>query len=148
MISLNLPSFEYKVKKVDGKILIFDVIRKKYVVLTPEEWVRQHFLHYMISDRRYPRALIKIETGLVFNTLQKRCDITVYSRDGKPWLLVECKSPDVQINQRTLHQASVYNSTIQASYIVLTNGLKHICCVVDGPQQTLNVIDELPEYGL
>ena len=84
MYQLNLPTFDYKLKKADGKVWIFDVIRKKYIVLTPEEWVRQHFIHYLINDFKYPRSLVKIEGGLTYNQLQKRSDITVFDREGKP----------------------------------------------------------------
>lgn len=146
MVSLNLPSFEYKVKKVDGKVFIFDILRKKYMVLTPEEWVRQHFVHYMINHLKYPRALIKIETGLIYNTLLKRFDIAVFNREGKPWLLVECKSPQQPVDQEVLRQASVYNLTIKARYVVLTNGLTHKCCEIDTELNTWKVLHELPAY--
>jgi hypothetical protein len=146
MVSLNLPSFEYKVKKVDGKIFIFDILRKKYMVLTPEEWVRQHFVHYMIDHLKYPRALIKVETGLIYNTLLKRFDIAVFNREGKPWLLVECKSPQQPVDQEVLRQASVYNLTIKARYVVLTNGLTHKCCEIDTELKTWKVMHELPAY--
>src|SRR5690606_27113443 len=93
MVDLNLPSFEYRIKKTEEKTFIFDEIRKKFVVLTPEEWVRQHFVHYMIGHLRYPRALINVETGLAYNQLRKRSDIVLYDRTGKPWMIVECKAP-------------------------------------------------------
>lgn len=146
MVALNLPSFEYNVKKADGKMFIFDILRKKYVTLTPEEWVRQHFIHYMIEQLNYPKSLIRIETGLVYNTLSKRCDITVFDRTGTPWLIVECKAPEQKIDQETLRQASVYNLTIKARYVVLTNGLKHICCETNYGQQAWKSLNELPAY--
>lgn len=147
MIPLNLPSFEYTLKKSDGKTWILDIVRKKYVVLTPEEWVRQHFIHYMIAHLKYPRALVTVETGLVYNTLHKRCDITVFNRSGMPWLMVECKSPQQKINNDTLKQATVYNLTIQARYVVLTNGLKHICLKKESPESWIN-LSELPLFDL
>ena len=147
LIPLSFPPFEYKLKKSDGKVLIFDIIRKKYVVLTPEEWVRQHFIHFMIEKLHYPRSLIKIESGLIYNTLQKRCDITVYDRYAKPWLLAECKAPEQAINENTLRQASVYNLSIQAPHLVLTNGLKHVCCKVDHVHKTSAVSEGFPVYA-
>ena len=147
MISLNLPPFEYKVKKADGKVLIFDVLRKKYVVLTPEEWVRQHFIHFMTGQLKYPKSLIRIETGLLYNTLHKRCDITVFNRSGNPWLIVECKSPELSICNDTLRQASVYNLAIKARYVVLTNGLNLMCLDTQTPEkQPWKILHELPAY--
>jgi hypothetical protein len=113
MMKLNLPSFDCVVKKEEGKFLILDVIRKKYLVLTPEEWVRQHFVNYLITELNYPKSLIKIEGGLTFNKLSKRSDIVVFNRHGEPWMIVECKSPSQKINQSTLRQASVYNHTLK-----------------------------------
>ena len=101
MHQLNLPSFDYKLKKADGKVWIFDVIRKKYIVLTPEEWVRQHFIHYLLHELKYPRSLVKIEGGLSYNTLSKRSDIVVFDRDGRPWMLVECKSPEFKLSEKS-----------------------------------------------
>lgn len=124
---LNLPEFECNLKKSEGKVWIFDVIRKKFVILTPEEWVRQHVINYFIHHLKYPKSLIKIERGLIFNTLQKRSDILVYDRLGKPWMLVECKSFDVELDQKSVQQAATYNASVKAKFIALTNGLKHIC---------------------
>src|SRR5204863_9718286 len=98
MYALNLPTFEYKLKKADGKVWIFDVIRKKFVVLTPEEWVRQHFVNYLIQHLQYPKSLIKIEGGLTFNQLQKRSDIVVFDRFAKPWMVIECKAPTLRLS--------------------------------------------------
>src|SRR5690349_1542646 len=123
MVQLNLPAFEYQLKKEEGKVWIFDNLRKKYLVLTPEEWVRQHFVNYLIQERKYPRALIKLEGGLSYNTLAKRSDIVVFDREGKPWMIVECKAPDVVISDGTLRQASMYNAQLKAKYLAVTNGL-------------------------
>lgn len=147
MIKLNLPSVAFTVKKADGKVWIFDVIRKKFVVLTPEEWVRQHFVQYLISDLHYPKSLIKIEGGLFYNTRQKRSDIVVFDRDGNPWMVVECKSPDVKITSQTVLQASVYNATLQAPYMTLTNGLVHFCAEVNWMEGTSHLVDLLPTYN-
>ena len=147
MIRLNLPSFDYKVKKTNGKFFIYDIIRKKYVTLTPEEWVRQHFIHFMIQELKYPKALIKVETGLIYNKLRKRSDIVVYDRMGKPWMITECKSPGQKIDKYALQQVSVYNSNLNAKYLTLTNGLKNICCNVDAISKKINTMNQFPPYS-
>ncbi len=147
MVDLNLPSFEYRIKKTEEKAFIFDEIRKKFVVLTPEEWVRQHFVHYMIGHLRYPRALINVETGLAYNQLRKRSDIVLYDRTGKPWMIVECKAPHQTIGPLALQQVSVYNASIRALYIVMTNGLTSICARIDRTNNTTEVLREFPEFA-
>jgi hypothetical protein len=146
MQKLNLPDFELKVKEADGKRWIFDAIRKKFLVLTPEEWVRQHFIHYLTGTLNYPRSLIKVEGGLTYNQLAKRSDIVVFDRDGKPWMLVECKSPDIKIDQSTLRQASVYNVSLKAKYITVTNGLVHYCSHIDWNENKIELLNALPDY--
>jgi hypothetical protein len=146
MHKLNLPEFDYKLKKADGKVWIFDVIRKKYIVLTPEEWVRQHFVHYLIAEKKYPRGLIKVEGGLVYNELQKRTDIVVFNRQGKPWMIIECKSPSMRVSSATLMQVSVYNSSLQAGYVSVTNGLVHLCAEIDWTERKTTVLSELPAF--
>jgi hypothetical protein len=146
MIKLNLPEFEYKLKKADGKVWIFDVIRKKYLILTPEEWVRQHFIHYLIGELKYPKALLKVEGGLTYNQLQKRSDILVFDREGKPWMVIECKSPDQKLSQATLEQASAYNATLRAKFLSVTNGMLHLCASTDWSLSKTTVLDKLPEY--
>jgi hypothetical protein len=146
MDKLNLPPFDYVLKKEEGKVFILDIIRKKYLVLTPEEWVRQHFIHYLIHHLNYPRALLKVEGGLQYNRLQKRTDIVVYNREGTPWMVVECKSPSQKINRQVVNQASVYNASLKAKYITITNGLIHFCCVIDWETKQTATLDTLPAY--
>jgi len=146
MYKLNLPQFDYKLKKADGKVWIFDGIRKKFIVLTPEEWVRQHFIHYLIADKKYPRSLIKVEGGLLYNALQKRTDIVVYSRQGKPWMIVECKSPTLKVSAATLSQVSVYNSTLKADFISVTNGLIHLCARIDWDKRATTLLEDTPPF--
>jgi hypothetical protein len=146
MHQLNLPSFDYKLKKADGKVWIFDLIRKKYIVLTNEEWVRQHFIHYLVADFKYPKSLLKVEGGLTYNTLQKRSDILVFDREGKPWMVIECKSPATKLSQDTLLQASVYNSTHRAKYVTVTNGLIHCCAAIDWTAGTTTLLENLPQF--
>jgi len=143
---LNLPSIDSKIKKEGGKLLIFDIIRKKYIVLTPEEWVRQHFIHFLISGKGYPRSLFKIESSLSFNKLQKRSDILVHDRLGKPWMLVECKSPAIKLSQKAFNQIAVYNMTVGAKYLAVTNGMVHYCCEAPALGTESKFLDVFPEF--
>lgn len=127
MIKLNLPAFDYKLKKADGKVWIFDGIRKKYVVLTPEEWVRQHVVQYMLNHLGYPKSLIRVEVSLTYNSLDKRADVIVFDREGKPWMVVECKAPDLTLTQSVAMQVATYNKSLQAPFVVITNGMKVYC---------------------
>ena len=146
MVNLNLPTFDYKLKKVEGKVWIFDIIRKKYIMLTPEEWVRQHFIHYIINTFNYPKTLIKVEGGLSYNQLAKRSDILVFDREGKPWMVIECKSPELRLSTTTLQQASVYNATLRAKYLTVTNGLLYYCSLTDWIEGKTELLKELPSY--
>ena len=128
MYKLNLPAANLSIRKDQGKVWIFDMIRKKYVVLTPEEWVRQHFVHYLINDMKYPRSLFRLEGALTYNALQKRSDILIRNREGKPWMLIECKSPAIKLTQKAFNQIAVYNMTIGAAFLAVTNGMVHYCC--------------------
>lgn len=147
MHKLNLPPFDHKLRNADGKVWIFDVIRKKYLILTPEEWVRQHFVHYLLSSLKYPRSLIKVEGGLKYNTLGKRSDIVVFDREGSPWMVIECKSPETPVNENIFRQASVYNATLKAKYVTVTNGLLHYCCRTWWDENRIEILTSLPEFG-
>lgn len=147
MYKLNLPAFEPLIRKQEGKVYIFDNIRKKYVLLTPEEWVRQNFVNYLINHLNYPRALFKIEGGLTYNQLQKRSDILVRDRAGKPWMLIECKSPEVKVTQAAFNQVAVYNMTIGARYVAITNGLVQYCFHSLHSESGKNLfLDSFPEF--
>ena len=146
MFSLNLPPFDYKLKKAEGKLWIFDIIRKKWIVLTPEEWVRQHFIHMLIEQKKYPRSLIRVEGGLQYNELQKRSDILVFNRDGAPWMLIECKAPEIRLSEKSVFQASVYNATLRAQYVAVSNGLRHLYAEIHWEKGTTSWIEELPKY--
>ncbi len=147
MQALNLPAYEYKLKHSAGNSFIFDPVRKKFVLLTPEEWVRQHFLHYLTEHLAYPRSLISIERGLQYNRLQKRTDLRVYASTGEPLVLIECKAVSVAISAATVKQAVVYNQTIRAPYIMLTNGQEHYCWKVDFATASYEVLNEIPAFG-
>ena len=144
-MQLNLPAFEHKLKDDKGKPYIFDVIRKKYVKLDPEEWVRQHFIHYLFS-LSYPKSLIQVERGHHYQKLQKRTDIMVYDRAGKPFLLVECKAPGVPLSSATFRQAGIYNRTFEAPYLAITNGLQHYFCGIDFKERKYQFLSALPDF--
>jgi hypothetical protein len=144
MESLNLPAFPYKVKQVNGKPHIFDIIRRKFVVLTPEEWVRQHFVHLLITHYGYPKSLFAIETGLQYNSLAKRSDIMILSSNSLPFLLVECKAPFVAVGDATFAQISRYNFTLQPQYLAVTNGISHYCFKAVNGQ--IEFMDDFPAY--
>ena len=144
MESLNLPEFAYKVKQVNGKPHIFDIIRRKFVSLTPEEWVRQHFIHLLISEYGYPKSLFAVETGMQYNSLAKRTDIMILSSESLPFLLVECKAPFISVNDATFAQISRYNFTLQPQYLAVTNGLSHYCFKAVNGQ--IHFMDDFPKY--
>lgn len=146
MYKLNLPVFDYKLRKTEGKVWIFDVIRKKYILLTAEEWVRQHFVHFLITGLNCPAPLIKVEGGLTYNKLRKRSDIVVFDRQGSPWMIVECKSPEQKLSPEVLHQAGAYNASLQAQYVTLTNGLVHLCLFIDKAAGKATLLEGLPQY--
>ncbi|NEM97460.1 type I restriction enzyme HsdR N-terminal domain-containing protein [Pontibacter burrus] len=147
MDALNLPPFEHKITKSGANYLIFDILRRKNIVLTPEEWVRQHFLHYLLNSLGYPKSLISIERGTTYNKLQKRTDLCVYDTSGSPYMLVECKAAAVPITQDVVKQVSVYNQTIKAKVVVITNGLDHYCWLVDFESRQFKPLQEIPVYN-
>jgi hypothetical protein len=148
MLPLNLPQFDVQLKKSEGKVWIFDVIRKKYILLTPEEWVRQHLVNYFIHHMKYPKSLISVERGLHYNQLQKRSDITIFDRTGNPWMIIECKSPDVALDQKSVLQVAVYNSDVKAKYVSVSNGLKHICYEPKPDVKDVVLLKDFPEYNV
>jgi hypothetical protein len=142
---LNLPSFEPRIQETEGGTLIFDPVRKKFVTLTQEEWVRQHFLNLLIGHLGYPTALLKAETGMIYHQSAKRTDILAYHRTGAPYLLVECKAPTIPIDANTLKQAAEYNKVLTARYLAVTNGLRHL--VWELIEQTYVPLNEFPRFN-
>lgn len=143
---LNLPQSSFQFKELYGKLTVFDILRKKFVVLTPEEWVRQNFVHYLINNLKYPKSLIKLESGVKINELAGRSDILVYNREGKCFLLIECKAPEVAINNKVFEQVGRYNLKHKAEFIGVTNGLKHYCCRIDHVQNKFEFQQGFPEF--
>lgn len=143
---LNLPSFEAKVIRKDGRPAIFDFIRRRYVTLTPEEWVRQHFVHFLIEHKGYPRALMANEVQLKLNHTQKRCDTVLYRRDLTAQMIVEYKAPNVEITQAVFDQIGRYNLVLHVDYLVVSNGLQHYCCRMDYVQNRYQFLPDIPLY--
>ena len=148
MQKLNLPNYKFKLKSNENKTLIFDNLRKKYMVLTPEEWVRQHFVQFLIEEKNYPPSLIAIEKQVLVNNLKKRSDILVFNKEGNPDIIVECKAPKIKITQATFDQIARYNSTLNANFLVVTNGLNHFYCKMDFENETYIFLKEIPDYKL
>ena len=146
MNKLNLPTYSIKLKEEEGKKFIFDDIRKKYLVLTPEEWVRQNFIQYLLQEKAYPKTLISIEKGLKLNQLSKRADALIYNRAGHPLLLIEFKASNVKINQDTFEQIARYNQVFKVPYLIVTNGMIHYCCKIDFKENNFQFLEEIPAY--
>ncbi len=146
MVTLNLPAFAHKTKQVDGKGYIFDLLRRKYVRLSPEEWVRQHIVNLLLTHYAYPKALIRSEGGLVLNQTMKRTDVMVYDRKGQPFLIVECKAPHIALSQAVFDQITRYNHVHRAPYVVVSNGLTHYCCGIDHDTAQVRFLDDFPAY--
>lgn len=146
MQPLNLPTYPFKIKSSENKYFIFDIIRKKYVVLTPEEWVRQHIIHYLIEEKNYPISLIAVEKKVTVNKLTKRTDILVFNNKGNPHIIVECKAPSIKISQDAFDQIARYNLKLDANYLIVTNGLKHYHCQMDFVKQEYIFLDTIPNH--
>ena len=147
MEALNFKNYSFRLKKADDKLWIFDLIRRKYVVLQPEEWVRQHVVHFLIEEKGYPKSLINVEKKLSVNGLAKRYDVVVYSKKGVVLLVVECKAPNVTITQQTFDQIARYNLSLNAQYLMVTNGITHYYCQMDYNQYKYIFLADLPHYN-
>lgn len=147
MQKLNLPTYSFQWKEENGKTYIFDSIRKKYLVCSPEEWVRQNFVQYLIHERNCPSSLLVLEKGLKLNQLQKRADVLVYDNQGLPLALVECKAHSVRINQETFDQIARYNIVFKVPFLIVTNGLEHYCCKIDWEQKSFSFLEKIPDYN-
>lgn len=146
MNKLNLPFYQFKTKIINQKTYIFDILRKKYIILTPEEWVRQNFINYLISEKKYPQSRIVNEVQIEINGLKKRCDTLILNEELKPIVIIEFKAPTVELTQLTFDQAAVYNAKLNVSYLIISNGLNHYCCVVDYLSRKYNFLNQIPDY--
>jgi len=145
---LNFPTYSFRFKNSENKRLIFDDIRKKFVILQPEEWVRQHCVQYLIQAKNCPKSLINVEKELKLNTLRKRYDIVVYNSDGSIHLIVECKAPSKTIDQTTFDQIARYNLELNATYLMVTNGINHYYCQMDFERERYTFLKNIPDYTL
>jgi hypothetical protein len=146
MQELNFSKFPFRFKNSENKISIFDCIRKKFVILQPEEWVRQHCIQFLVQEKKYPESLINVEKELKVNGLSKRYDIVVFNPDGSIHIIVECKAPQITINQETFNQIARYNLTLNATYLMVTNGLNHYYCQMDFKNECYNFLENIPDY--
>ena len=148
MYRLNLPSYPIKIKERGEKQLIFDFLRRKYVALTPEEWVRQHFVHFLVDQKHYPQSLLSNEVELKVGEKKLRCDTLLYNKDLQPRMIIEYKAPTIQLQQKTFDQISAYNLLLKVDYLVVSNGLQHYCCKMDYSLQEYTFLESLPDYEL
>jgi len=146
MENLNLPTYSFKIKSELQRKLIFDSIRKKYIVLTPEEWVRQNFIRYLIEEKGYPASLIAVEKKVDVNLLPQRSDIVLYNGNANPVMIVECKSAKIKITQDVFNQVARYNMKLRVPFLVVSNGLRHFCCYMDYEKKSFRFLEDIPEY--
>ena len=147
MLSLNLPPYATKISVRDGKNAIWDIIRRKYVALTPEEWVRQHFVHFLIEHKGYPVSLLANEVALTLNGTSRRCDTVLYDRTLSPRMIIEYKAPHISITQKVFDQIYRYNLVFHVDYLIVTNGLSHYCCRMNYENNSYQFLTDVPEYG-
>ncbi len=146
MYSLNLPSYDAKIRKKGSIMEIYDSLRRKYITLTPEEWVRQHFVNWLIVDKNYPASLMANEAGIKLNSQIRRCDTVVYNQQLDPLMIIEYKESNVPINQNVFDQVVRYNTVLKVQYIVVSNGVNHYCCKMDYEKQSYEFLTEIPNY--
>lgn len=146
-IPLNLPVYPLRLKDEAGQRWVFDEVRKKFLVLTPEEWVRQHLVHFLIQQKQFPKSLIQVEGGLKYNGLQKRSDVLIYNQKGEKLLLAECKAPSVKITQDVFDQIARYNFVHRVQWLLVSNGLEHFCCKLNWETESYQFLPELPLFS-
>lgn len=147
MQKLNFPSYSFRFKNSENKISVFDSLRKKFILLTPEEWVRQHAVHYLLWEKKFPASLLSVERQLKVNNLIKRYDILAFNPDGSIHLVVECKASSIKINQDSFDQIARYNLSLNATYLMVTNGLQHYYCQMDYDNERYNFLKDIPLWG-
>ena len=146
MHSLNFPSYNFRLKNSENKVAVFDELRKKFVILTPEEWVRQHVVHFLLKEKRIPKSLLNVEKQLKVHGLLKRYDVLAYNPDGSIHLVVECKAASVPIAQETFDQVARYNLTLNSTFLMVTNGLQHYFCKMNYAEEKYDFLPDLPEW--
>ena len=146
MLPLNLPSYPAKIQKRNGKNVIFDPLRQKYVALTPEEWVRQHFVHFLTDFKGYPKGLLANEIQLDLNGTKKRCDTVLFNKDLSARMIVEYKAPNIEITQAVFDQITRYNMVLKVEYLIVSNGIRHYCCRIDYNTLKYTFLPDIPSY--
>ena len=146
MFPLYLPPYEIKISKTNGKTCVLDILRRKYVALTPEEWVRQHFVHYLIEQKGYPKGLLANEVELQIGEKKLRCDTLLYNRALQPKMIIEYKAPDIAITQRVFNQITVYNFLLHVDYLIVSNGRQHYCCRMNYEKGEYSFLQDIPLY--
>jgi len=146
MYRLNLPQYAIKIGEKDGRRTIFDVLRRKFVALTPEEWVRQHFIHYLIEHKGYPKGLLSNEVELQLGEKRLRCDSILYNKVAQPQMIIEYKAPTIKLQQSVFNQISTYNLLLRVDYLIVSNGMQHYCCKMDYAQHSYHFLTAVPEY--
>ena len=146
MQKLNFPAYSFRLKNSENKVAIFDDIRKKFIILTPEEWVRQHTVQFLLQEKKYPKSYLNVEKLIKINDINKRYDIVVFQPNGEIFLLIECKAPEVNITQNTFDQIARYNLKLNAKYLMVTNGLNHYFCQMDFEKEQYIFLKELPDF--
>jgi len=147
MQKLNLPEYSFRIKTTEGKSFIFDSLRKKFVRLTPEEWVRQNFVQFLISEKKYSVSLITVEAAVKVNNNPQRADLVIYNRSGNPLLVAEFKAPEVKIDQKTFDQIVRYNMQLKVPFLIVSNGLQHFCCQINYDNNSYAFLPEIPEFS-
>ena len=147
MQKLNLPEYSFRLKSIEGKGFIFDSLRKKFVRLTPEEWVRQNFVQFLIAEKKYSVSLIAVEAGVKVNNNLQRADLVVFNRSGNPLLVAEFKAPEVKINQQAFDQVARYNMQLKVPFLIVSNGLQHFCCKINYNDHSYAFLPEIPEFS-
>ena len=147
MTNLNLPPIELKLSIDNGRHMLFDVLRNKNIQITPEEWVRQHFVHYLINEKSYPKSLMGNEVLLNLNGTKRRCDTVVYDRQLTPRLIIEYKAPHITIDQKVFDQICRYNFVLRVGYLIVSNGMQHYCCKIDYENKSYTFVKDIPSYS-
>ena len=147
MLSLNLPRYEAKIQNNNGKKQIFDTLRRCYVALTPDEWVRQHFVHMLLEHKGYPTSLTANEVGISLNGMSRRCDTVVYDKQLQPKVIVEYKAPSVKIDAKVFAQIARYNLVLKVDYLIVSNGLQHFCCKMNYGNNSYTFLKDIPPYS-
>lgn len=146
-MEINLPPYDIKLREQDGKRQIFDFLRRRYVALTPEEWVRQHFVHFLIEQKGYPKGLLSNEVELRIGDKKLRCDSLLYNKELQPQMIIEYKAPHIELTQRVFNQITAYNFLLHVDYLVISNGMQHYCCRMDYEKREYSFLRNIPDYS-